>query len=246
MAYEATHWAWKLKLPGQRTSTTKFVLVALADMADESYSCFPGQERLASMVDSSVETVARSLRLLEQLGLLERQRRYVDGGYRTSDRYILQVGAQPREEAYPASAEVTYPASGGVLPGMKPDLTRHLPGRNHQRITSEAPDLVATEAEVLRAPASFDELWQVYPRRVGKEAARKAFAKASRSADPAVIIEAARVFAADPNLPEKQFVPHPATWLNRGSWEDEPLPQRDGRQGAPDDDPELAWLADRS
>jgi len=73
----------------------------------------------------------------------------------------------------------------------------------------------------------FDEFWQVYPRKVGKEAARKAFAKTVRDEAP-VIVEGATRFANDPYLPQdKNFIPHPATWLNAGRWLDEPLPPRE-------------------
>jgi hypothetical protein len=240
MAYEATHWAWKLKLPGQRTSTTKFVLVALADMADEAFSCFPGQERIASMVDCSVSTVGEAMKSLEGFGLIERQRRYTEGGYRTSDRYVLQVGKQP-DSAYPGSTNL-----GSA--GDSPRLNRGLTSAQPRVITRESPE----EPPVLLVPvdpgpvATFGEFYMAYPRKAGKEAAKKAFAKAARAVDPLLIVEAARKYAADPNLPEKQFIPYPATWLNRGSWDDEPLPERDGRPSTRDDDPELAWLADRS
>jgi len=40
------------------------------------------------------------------------------------------------------------------------------------------------------------------------------------------ILSGAIRFAHDPNLPIEQFIPHPATWLNAGRWEDGPLPER--------------------
>lgn len=56
----------------------------------------------------------------------------------------------------------------------------------------------------------FAEFYLAYPRKVGKEDARKAFEKATKSVDPAVIVEGARRYAADPNLPDKKFIPHPS------------------------------------
>jgi hypothetical protein len=73
---------------------------------------------------------------------------------------------------------------------------------------------------------SFAEFYMAYPRKVGKEAARRAFERAAKSAAPQLIVDGARRYATDPNLPEKQFIPHPATWLNDGRWDDEPLPPR--------------------
>jgi len=68
----------------------------------------------------------------------------------------------------------------------------------------------------------FDAFWANYPRKEGKGGARKAFAKL---ADKDRVIKAAaqygeavRRWPAD----DRQFVPHPATWLNDGRFEDDP------------------------
>jgi hypothetical protein len=79
----------------------------------------------------------------------------------------------------------------------------------------------------------FDEFWSHYPRRVAKIAARKAFGKAVKIVGADVIVAAAAKFAADPNLPgkdEEAAIPHPATWLNEGRWDDPPLPARLNRR----------------
>lgn len=81
-------------------------------------------------------------------------------------------------------------------------------------------------------PPEFTEFWDAYPRKVGKDRARKAFASACRRATPEEIIEGAKRLAADPNLPKRddpdwRYVKHPTTWLNGGCWQDdEPLPDR--------------------
>ncbi len=76
--------------------------------------------------------------------------------------------------------------------------------------------------------SAWAEFWATYPRKVGKRAAEKAFERAVARASVEVVLAGARRFSADPNLPaDKQFIPHPATWLNQDRWEDEPLPPRD-------------------
>lgn len=77
------------------------------------------------------------------------------------------------------------------------------------------------------APArslEFDSFWSIYPRKVSKETARKAWTKAIARVDHEVILAAVSRMANDPNLPEMQYIKHPATWLNAGGWEDEPFP----------------------
>jgi pyocin large subunit-like protein len=87
MSHSATNWAWQQDIP----SSQKFVLVALADMADSQESCYPGQERIAQMTNVSLDTVQRAITALEKLGLLSRTARRNETGYRTSDRYQLHV-----------------------------------------------------------------------------------------------------------------------------------------------------------
>jgi hypothetical protein len=92
-------------------------------------------------------------------------------------------------------------------------------------------DIPKRGRKTVRAPygPDFEEFWQAYPRKVGKRAAREAYEQATRQADPAVILEGAQRYAADPNR-EAQFTPHPTTWLRQGRWEDDPLPPRKAAQ----------------
>lgn len=71
----------------------------------------------------------------------------------------------------------------------------------------------------------FDEFWKVYPIKVGKGAAKKAFEKALRVDPFDVILEGAKRYAADPNR-SQAFTAHASTWLNAQRWTDEPLPPR--------------------
>jgi hypothetical protein len=82
---------------------------------------------------------------------------------------------------------------------------------------------------------AFEEFWTIYPRRAGKVDARKAYERATAKTDPTLVLAGAQRFAADPNLPrdDPQFIPHPATWLNAGRWDDDPLPHRNGNGKAP-------------
>ena len=73
-----------------------------------------------------------------------------------------------------------------------------------------------------RYSPSFTAFWAAYPRRVGKRTAATAFDRATKRTEAKIIIEGAERLAADPNLPEERFIPHPTTWLNRDGWDDPP------------------------
>lgn len=71
---------------------------------------------------------------------------------------------------------------------------------------------------LFRSSEAFGDFWKAYPRKVGKGAAERAWAKAIKHADADQIIEAVRAadWSADP-----EFIPHPSTWLNGKRWMDE-------------------------
>lgn len=74
-----------------------------------------------------------------------------------------------------------------------------------------------------RDDGAFDEFWKQYPRKVGKEAAKKAWKKALRLTDADTIMQAVKSYPFDTKDGGK-FIPHPATWLNQGRWEDDVVP----------------------
>ncbi len=72
--------------------------------------------------------------------------------------------------------------------------------------------------------SSFDAFWEIVPRKTGKGAARKSYAKAiTNGANPDTIHTAMldhREWAHRPGQ-DPQFVPLPSTWLNQERWDDE-------------------------
>jgi hypothetical protein len=68
----------------------------------------------------------------------------------------------------------------------------------------------------------FDTFWQLWPRREGKANAVKAWQKATKKISEAELLDKARAYVTSPTVPQTQFVPHAATWLNGERWNDEP------------------------
>ena len=69
-----------------------------------------------------------------------------------------------------------------------------------------------------RGSDGFDLFWEAYPRKVGKGAAAKAWRGAVKKASADEIVSAVKRFSWPD---DKQFIPHPATWLNAERWADE-------------------------
>ena len=77
----------------------------------------------------------------------------------------------------------------------------------------------------------WDEFWKIYPLKVGKGAALKAFDKAIKRATPQEIIDGAKQYANDPNR-NPGYTAHASTWLNADRWADPLLPQKPPTGGA--------------
>ena len=75
----------------------------------------------------------------------------------------------------------------------------------------------------------FDEFWERYPRRIGKAAARKAYAKAMKVGTHDDIMFGLSQQMTSLTAREAQYIPHPATWLNQERWNDEPEQHHNGR-----------------
>lgn len=75
----------------------------------------------------------------------------------------------------------------------------------------------------------FERVWQAYPRKTGKGAARKRWAKLKPNA--VTIQKMLDALAWQRYQPQwlkegGQFIPHLATWLNQERWDDEPMSVR--------------------
>lgn len=76
----------------------------------------------------------------------------------------------------------------------------------------------------------FEIFWNAYPRKIGKKEALKAWGKASGKPSLDDLLAAVEKQKASVQWTKDggQFIPHPATWLNQGRWDDVPLTAQPG------------------
>lgn len=171
MSNEAINWAFRQDVPMAR----KFVLIVLANYADESHSCYPGQKKIAAQIGSSVETVRRALADLEAGGLIRRQRRNRESGHRSTDRYVLPVdeptgqfeGAnEPTKEepkvtdpapADPPTGQFAYKAESGSLPVNLRKPTPQSEGANEPSVKPKEKPKVATPGKPAKGSRLTDD-----------------------------------------------------------------------------------------
>ncbi|GHE70107.1 hypothetical protein GCM10019059_32420 [Camelimonas fluminis] len=233
MSIQAVGWALKQKIP---SASAKFVLVAIANYADENGRCWPSQQALAADTSLSERSIRNAIHALEELGVIERIERRRQDGSRTSDAIqIVAFGAsEPQPADFAGGLEKSAATTGKSCrdnrqmtteqPADFAGLTTFEPSLNHQENHSSA-------ASPPRRPESddlFDQFWAAYPRRGQaanpKKPAREKFARAVKAgANPQVIIAAARRYA-DIERRAGRFdtekVAQAMTWLNQQRWDD--------------------------
>lgn len=198
---------WRTNLP----TVEKMVLLVIADHAnDEGTQSYPSQATIANKASISVRTVQRAVNNLVSEGYI-RMFKHSGGsaGCREDRRpHLYQINIHRlRGDIVSGRTDV---ADGAT---MTTDTGRQSRPKNHPL----EPSLKHQE---------FDAFWSIYPRKVAKQAALKAWEKALQVADAQTITEGARRYADDPNR-HPSYTAHPATWLNAHRWDDEPLPPRE-------------------
>lgn len=126
----------------------------------------------------------------------------------------------------PTTEDVAKPATGNVLGPLQ-----EMKAKNDQGelpVENDHSPLIPQGGDDHPSADRFDEFWEVVPKKVGKQAARKAWVKAIKATDPDVIIAGMKRYRDDPNRSDA-FTKNPQGWLNDGRWEDDPLPSRNAQ-----------------
>tara|TARA_R110002153_G_scaffold238911_1_gene393332 strand:+ start:8359 stop:9057 length:699 start_codon:yes stop_codon:yes gene_type:complete len=189
-------------------ATTKIVLYWLADHYNgETGRCFPSIKRLSKLSEMSQRSVRSQIDVLVSMQLVEIKKSYRPDGQQTSNNYILYLSEDM--------------AQGGVqnLQGGGENIA----GVGVQNLhTNNLVSNNLVSKPVLRScEIGFKKFWDDYPRKIGKANAQKAFSKASQEVGVDKILEAVKPFADSVVKKEKKYIPHPATWLTQGRWDDE-------------------------
>lgn len=189
-----------------RPSGRKFVAMALADYADEAWSCFPSVEQLATYTSQGEKTVRDHLDALEESGVVSRERQRREDG--TLGRYRFQIHRRNLPVAdQRQNSPVADFARGEKHPEPPADFATHNPQLEPSSISSE------------RGRDGFDQFWALYPNKVGKAAALKAFTAARKRCDLDTMMAGLRRYVAKTD--DRPWC-NPATWLNQDRWADEP------------------------
>jgi hypothetical protein len=104
------------------------------------------------------------------------------------------------------------------------ELTSNQPATNQQLTTKQEVKKLRSKNKDNVVLSGFDEFWKAYPKKIGKQEAKKAWGRqnGNRPDIELIVSKIAELKKSSQwSKDNGQFIPHPATWLNRGGWDDE-------------------------
>lgn len=201
--------------------TELLMLLILADYSDDQGNSYPGVASLARKCRMKPRNANYILKALQESGELKVLK---NEGPKGTNRYRIMLallGAKPLQPIAPLqrSAPLQHSAPTPAMECAKPlQCIAPEPSLNRQEPSSSN-----------SKPDGFDVFYKSYPRKVGKAAAAKVFAKVKANAilDNILADIKRRMESGDWSTDKLQFIPHPATYLNGKRWEDETVADTD-------------------
>lgn len=221
--------------------TDKVVLIGIANH-DGDGGAWPSIETLSGYANVDRRSVQRAISNLVEMGELEVVQQAGGTSSTRADRrtnlYRVLV-APPQNGVTSTPPRDTHGTERGDIHDANGVTSVTSRGDAHAALTvlepstepstTSTPDPLSLLIPVDIETEMFNVFWDVYPRHEGKQAARKAWDKAIKAANPVEIVNGALRYREDPNR-EQAFTAHASTWLNGHRWEDDPLPTRPGSQ----------------
>ena len=155
--------------------------------------------------------------VLEQLGLIKRYNQFRDRGGKTSNSYVLELlGINENNGSTDTDAQNLRMVCAKSAHGDTQNLRMNNLGSNNLgNITNN------TSSKDDDFEFRFNLLYNDYPRKIGKGAARNALKTALKKTDYENLFSKVIDFSIAMEGKDPKYIPHMATWLNQERWEDE-------------------------
>jgi len=186
------------------TGRAKLVLLGIANHLGD-HGAWPSISTLARYANASERSVKRDIQELVELGELkvELQNAPTKNQYKTN-LYWITISSGVTDSASGVTDWVSRGDSSGKS-GVTPVGTQNI---------------IRTIKETSKKTSNdrFDEFWNLYPKKVAKADALKAWNKAIKRKTADELIGLTKAYS-ESKLPDITYIPYPASWLNKELYE---------------------------
>lgn len=190
-------------LYGDITASAVRVYAVLNRYANsDTGKCHPSRKSIAAKARIGLSTVDRAIDELVAFGAVTVRHQKSETGDHTSNEYTLKMNR--------GLSTMNRPSPQNEQTGLfkSDNQTIAILNQSQESESSSSND------------DGFNQFWQMYPRKVGKDGARTAFKRARKKTSLETILAGLHLY----NLTrpkETHYIAHPTTWLNQGRWADE-------------------------
>lgn len=198
-------WIPKVITEDARLTAMHKMLLAEVDSLDHGEGCFATNEYLASRIGTTKGNVAQMFVYLRSLGLI------IDRGVRAGRIPLRSVRFS--SSGQPLSQDSTV--ESGLNTALSQDSRQPLARTQPERIEEKSDEKTHSLKEWL-------DIYEAYPKKVGRPAALKAIASACQRISPAELLSRTVAYAKAVSGKDPRYIPHPSTWFNQDRFLDDP------------------------
>ncbi len=213
------------------TPNAKLLFGEITALCHQEGYCWAGNQYFADLYDVSKTSISTWIGNLKDAGHITVEMNYKEGSKHILNRYIRILGEGIQENLTTPTRKLEHPIQENLRDNNTVNTTNNI---------------------TVNSVGDFDSFWRFYPRKAGKEAARKAWAKLRPDQHIMQMIAdnvKERVEKGEWRKDNQSFILHASTYLNQKRWEDEVLDQQTQTRTDPESIKSVSVmdkLADRS
>jgi hypothetical protein len=211
-------------------ATALSIYLCLARHANQDAACWPSYQSIADELGLSRRVVIQWIKRLEAAGVLAIEQRRLETGADSSN--IFRLRLRPGNDPIPQGVQNRNPVSALVQnrnpPGAEsaPKLNTVNKTQGERPPSPQKGQSQKNDVLTVKQTELFQRWYSGYPNKVARGDAEKAWLKISPSEEQVDEMVAALEWQIPANNwtpTNRKYIPHPATYLNRKQWTDDPV-----------------------
>ena len=198
------------------TPNAKLLYGEITALCHQEGYCWAGNQYFADLYEVSKTSISTWIGNLKDAGHITVEMNYKEGSKHILNRYIRILGEGIQENLDTPTRKLEHPIQENLRDNNTANTTSNITVNNI---------------------GDFDSFWTFYPRKAGKEAARKAWAKLRPDQHIMQMIAdnvKERVEKGEWRKDNQSYILHASTYLNQKRWEDEVLDQQTQKRTDPE------------
>jgi len=190
------------------TPNAKLLYGEITALCHQEGFCWAGNQYFADLYEVSKTSISTWIGNLKDAGHITVEMNYKEGSKHILNRYIRILGEGIQENLTTPTRKLEHPIQENFVDNSTVNNTKNITTNNI---------------------GDFDSFWTFYPRKAGKEAARRAWAKLRPDEHIMQLIldnVRERVEKGEWRKDNQSYILHASTYLNQKRWEDEVLDQQ--------------------